>query len=277
MDIANNPATALEGILRAVVQSGGTTVTAGWERVLEASVDSPEFAMRHGEVVGLFHQVHTYLVGLEPDDVEHVLYLKYVPAWYGAVVFRDRWNHTGIPAGTIIKGPELDHLQGLGVHLRLKYQNAQPDLGEGNLANLTQSLREWRDLLDGAELPSNLAHEIKSQVDHIEWLLSNVEMFGAEPVARGARTLLGLSVPVLALGGKMVKAAGVAMAGLLMFLTPIEVASDKATNILTNFKEAVQTVEELGAPEPQKALPAPNSEDDSAEDPSKDGQVVQSE
>ncbi len=133
----------------------------------------------------------------------------------------------------------------------------EPELTDDKLKALTDSLAEWRKLLEETGLEPGLVQQIRTQVDHIAWLLSNVETFGVEPVTEGARNLFGMAMPIVAKGGKWKTKVAAALAGLVIFLSPIEQATDQTTNILKNLSETVQIIEHFGEPdEPQKALPA---------------------
>ncbi|QTI67390.1 hypothetical protein [Gordonia polyisoprenivorans] len=269
MAIPNNPATALDTILRKVATSGATTVGEGWKLTLGAEPGTAEFALRHGEAVGLMNKVLAHLTSLDPGEVESRLYLQYVPAWHGAVVFRDGWGRTDQPASKIIRLPILDHLMGLGLHMEVQRRAVYPELSDDKLENLRESLAEWRKLVEEAGLPTDLAQQVKTLVDHIDWLLSNTETFGTEPVMENARTLFGLSVPVIRFAdGKWKKTVVAAMAGLVLFLNPIADATEEANRILTNVSETVSEIREFGSPEPQKALPPGDGANVTADDES---------
>ena len=252
--------------LRNLILSGGQNVSDGWTRTLGATPGSLEFVQRHTEVVDLLARVHSYLVALPDNETERELYLQYVPQWYDAVVYRDTWGSSQRPPSVVVRPEILDHLKGLGANLTRRSRD--PSLTEGKLAALTNSLEERRKLLEEADLESYLAQQIRTQVDHIEWLLSNVETFGVEPVARGARGLFGLAIPVIAKGGNWRNRVATALVGLVVFLGPIEDVTDKANNILTNLVETAQIIEHIGeSDEPQKALPPGRSNDSGQGDP----------
>ncbi|MCF8606026.1 hypothetical protein L5I01_21985 [Gordonia sp. HY442] len=264
MTIANNPATALEQVLRRVIQSSGKTIGEGWQKALGVDPGTPEFIQRHTEVVGLLARVNDYLLALDDGATEREIYLKYVPAWYEAVVYRESWANTQHPANKAVRSETLDHLRGLGANLSMR--STEPTLTEGKLSELTNSLAEWRNLLDEAGLPAELAQQIRTQVDHIEWLLANVETFGVEPVARGARELFGMSLPVVAMGGNWTRKVAGAMVGLVLFLTPVDKATEHVDNILTNLSHTTQVIEHFGEPEPQKAITAGTDDQATAEE-----------
>ena len=252
MTIANNPASALERILRKLTASGGQTMSDGWVKTLGATPGTHDFVQRHSEVVNLLAQVHSYLLALPDEQSERGIYLQYVPAWYDAIVFRELWSNAQRPPQNAVRPEILDHLHTLGTIMGMR--SPEPMLTDDRLKALTDSLAEWRNLLEETGLEAGLAQEIRRQVDHIEWLLANVETFGVEPVAAGARKLFGLGLPVVAKGGKWKKLVAAAMTGTIMFLTFGETATDKTNNVLTNLSETVQIIEHFG--EPQKALPA---------------------
>ncbi|WP_439028999.1 hypothetical protein [Gordonia terrae] len=265
MAIPNNPATALDQILRAVATSGVSNVAEAWKAVLGVDVGTTAFAQRHGAVVGLMNEVLTYLTSLDPDDLEHELFIQYVPAWYGAVVYPDSWWNGNRPPHGIIELHNLDHLRSLGLHMRRR--PVYPVLDDDKLGPLRESLAQWRTLVEDAGLPDDLAQQIKALVDHIDWLLANTGTFGTAPVMENARTLFGLSVPVISFAGdKWKKTVVAAMAGLVLFLNPVADATEEGSRILTSVSDMVGEIREFGSPEPQKALPPGDQPDAPAED-----------
>lgn len=247
---ANNAAESLHSVLTKVYRSGGSTVGAGWEAALGSPHGTPEFIPRHAEIVSLFQTVHCYLLALSEDHVYREIYEKYLPAWYRAIVFPDSWGSTSQPASKIISEPVLDQLRSLGAHMRRR--TVSLDLPEDRLQTLRESLAEWRALLDDSELPPDLADQIKSQVDHIEWLLNNVSTFGTEPIVTGVHTLLGLSVPVLQMGGKWPAKIAAAVAALVIFLAPVADATEHVKEIAGNLSATVTEIQKVW--EPQKEL-----------------------
>lgn len=251
--IANNPATALEKILRTLIESRLPTIGQGWTATLGVEPGSPDFAKRHAEVVALFSRVQAHLESLDENARERALYAKYVDRWYNAVVYRESWDARERPAKTAINPEVLDHLAGLGLQLSL--QSPEPPLDDEKLRILSESLAAWRDLLDEAGLPEGLVVQIRAQVDHLEWLLANADQFGVPPIAEAARDLLGYSVVVAPRAPKWKLKLGVALYGLVAFLGPVDDATEHAKNAVTNVIETFREVESLfEEPEPQRAL-----------------------
>ena len=253
MTIANNPATALEKILRTLIESRQPTISQGWTAALGVEPGLPAFAKRHAEVVALFSRIHTHLESLDENARERALYVKYVDRWYGAIVYRESWDSRERPARHAINPEVLDHLAGLGLQLSL--QSPEPPLDDEKLRILSESLAAWRDLLDEAGLPEGLVVQIRAQVDHIDWLLANADQFGVTPIAEAARDLLGYSVVVAPKARNWKVTLGAALFGLVAFLGQADDATEHAGNIVTNVVEMFQEVESLfDEPEPQRAL-----------------------
>ncbi|GAA3963234.1 hypothetical protein [Gordonia caeni] len=230
----NNPASALYSILDTVRKSGDSTVGKGWERALGCAVDDKDFPRRHGEVVQLFSRVNQYLLSLPEDNEDRQLYLPYAPRWYDAVVFRGNWNVTSSPAKRIVSGDILNHLRGLGRLLQLK---SGQNLTTEAIDALRKGLAEWSTLLDSAEIPAALAERIRGQVDLIGWLLDNVETYGAEPVMRESRNLLGEGVDLIqAMPGKA-KKIGLALAGIVYAIGLLHSGIDHTAGILEGLSE----------------------------------------
>lgn len=241
--------------------SGATSVAAGWSSVLGSKVGTQAFALKHAEVVQLFRQVNNYLHSLPEDDEDRALYLKYTPIWYRALVYPDSWNSSSHPAGNIIDDQPLDQLGGLG---RLLHRIAGESLSEDALAKLRESLRQWRELLDEAGLPTDVAERVRTQVDLIDWLLDNQETYGAEPVVRESRNLLGLGVEALQAVPAKAKKIGIALAYLVYVFGLLHQGVDQAAGLLEGLSQVQIQYEQLtdgSATEPAATPPEIESED----------------
>ena len=238
----DNPASALYSILYAVRQSGADNVGNGWKAALGSAIDSGDFPRRHAEVVHLFSKVHQHLLSLPEDDEDRELYLKYAPSWYRAIVFRDSWGNSQKPAASIIDEQTLDQLRGLG---RILHRTSGDTLTSEAVDQLRKGLKQWRELLDESGIPSNVAERIKSQVDLIEWLLENVSTYGAEPVVRESRNLVGLGVEVLQQVPGKAKKVAVALAYVAYFLGIVHQGVDQAAGVLEGLNEARTQYEQL--------------------------------
>ena len=210
--------------------------------MLGCAVDSLEFPRRHAEVVNLFGRVTGYLQSLAGDDEDRQLYLKYAPAWYSAIVFRDSWASTQKPASSIIDQQTLDHLRGLG---RILHRSSGEDLTEDAVITLRLGLTHWRDLLEESGIPQSVMDRIKAQVDLIEWLLDNVGIYGAEPVVRESRNLVGIGVEVLQQVPAKAKKAAVGLAFVAYFLGLVHHGVDETAGILEGLNSVQVQYEQL--------------------------------
>ncbi|WP_222113906.1 hypothetical protein [Gordonia paraffinivorans] len=258
---ADNPATALHRIIKAVRFSGANSVANGWTNVLGSEVGTEDFALKHAEVVQLFRQVYNYLNSLPEGDEDRALYMKYTPIWYRAIVYPDSWNASTHPAEKVIDVQSLDQLGGLG---RLLHRIAGESLDDDAVAKLRDSLRAWRELLDEAGLPTDIAERIRTQVDLIMWLLDNLETYGAEPVIRESRNLVGLGVEAMQAVPAKAKKIGIALASLVYVFGLLHQGVDEAAGVLEGLNQVkVQYAQLTGgsADEPATASREIESED----------------
>ncbi|PPJ01199.1 hypothetical protein C5E51_34350 [Nocardia nova] len=230
-------------ILRAVMHSGRASVEQGWTAALGAAPGSEEFARRHSEVVSLFRQVHAYVLSIE-DDEDRERNLRYVPHWYDAVVFRHGWNASNQPARNVIVETSLDQLASLGSTLK-RVSVFTDSLSDGEIANLRNSLDRWRELLDDADLPVAIAEEIAVHVEHIDWLLRNIDTYGAKPVVDEAKKLLGTGITALQRRPGAVTKIAAAMGATVFFLTGTSHVVDSMNGVLEGLVHTRVVVEEL--------------------------------
>jgi hypothetical protein len=193
-----NPAVALRNILKHVAESGSKTVLDGWEQTLHAQGGSLQFAQRHGEVVALFNRVYERLVALPPETDGRTQYMRLLPVWYQAVVFRDHWRNTGAPASSICDPQTLDQLTGLGYAFQA-HSLATAAPSDDAIGRLRESLADWDEILDGEEIDDRLANELRAHVDRLKFLLDDevLKTFGTEPVVEASKTLLGSALPAI--------------------------------------------------------------------------------
>ncbi|GJN97018.1 hypothetical protein NJB18091_23820 [Mycobacterium marinum] len=217
-DIPDNAATALERIFWRVRESKANTVKDVWVRVLKAGPTTPEFALRHAEVVHLVRRLQLYILALPEGDRTRKRYEGDIVLWYSAVVHTGNWASNIDASNTLIPEDKVNLLGMLGQNLT-QQSSLQP---KPDIETLRQSLADWNELLEEADLPPDLAASIRGQVDQIDFLLSEAETYGLEPIAEHGRTLFGLGfsvIKVIGAGGKVVSA----MKGLFEFITYVSV------------------------------------------------------
>lgn len=257
-DESRNPALALHDILNRLWNTGGVSVQDGWHAVLSEPVGTLGFAQRHGEVVGLLNLVAERLRGLPESNRTRIRCEEYVPQWHTAVVYRGGWNSkTTANAQSVISVPALHQLESLGEQFDSLFGYEDTEMSEVAVADLRSSLQEWRDLLDGAGLPRGMANQIRSEVDHIEWLLANVDLFGSAPVVNRSRQLVGSGVLAMATRPRLASRINAALVGVVAFLTLTNSGVEQANGILEGVQEMathVQSIADGGQPEPAEPL-----------------------
>jgi hypothetical protein len=166
-------------------------------------------------------------------------------AWYDAVVFQGHWNTSQAPASTIGDPMVINHLIGAAQLLR-SIGTATPAPSEDSMEKLRDSIRDWYELLDEAtDLPDGLINEIRGQVQHVEWLLTNVGTYGSQPVVSAAQDLVGSGIAAMARQPKWARRIGAALSGVLIFLGGIEQGVGNANGILEGVAEMQAHLEEL--------------------------------
>lgn len=259
--ISVNPATALYNVLQRVTQSGKQSFDQGWSYALGAQVGTVEFIQRHSEVVGLAQMVTSHLMALPEDDSTRARYVKYLPAWYNVVVYRNGgWNASGHAPASAISDTVLDHLAGLGDRFDHRFGGEDYVLTDKAEHQLRATLDEWLQLLDEAQLPANIAREIRTKVDHILWLLDNVNLVGTQPVVERTRELAGTGFSIMAQRPSIARKVGSAMLGLVGFLGLVNETVDNVNGILagtTEMIEHVHEIQDLLDGEAPKELPGP--------------------
>lgn len=236
-----NPATALYRVLRKLSECGAATVDTGWGTVLDVAAQPAEFARRHSEVVGLFRQVHSYLLALPDADEDRERYLQYIPSWYRAVVLPGAW--TGTQSNNVVKPEILEHLGGLGSSIRKS--SPRSVIEDDAIEALRASLEHWRSLAEDADLPHYLAEEIRAHLHHIDWLLANVATFGTRPVVDEATLLLASGVKTLKARPKLKTKVASAMAGVIFFLGGASHVVDEMNGVLEGLVETRGHIEHL--------------------------------
>lgn len=253
-DESRNPALALHDILNRLWNTGAVSVQDGWLDVLSAHVGTLDFAQRHGEVVGLLNVVGERLMGLPETHRTRVRCLEYLPQWYSSVVYPGVWGDVrAANAQNIVNVAALHQLESLGEQFDTLFGYEDTDLSEVAVSQLRASLQEWRNLLDSADLPRGMTNQIRGEIDHIEWLLANVDLFGSAPVVTRSRQLVGSGVMAMATRPGLASRINAALVGVVAFLTLTNTGVEQANGILEGVEEMathVQSIADGGRPEP---------------------------
>lgn len=259
-DLAVNPARALHNVLERMHTNGQATITSGWTDVLGASPGNVEFVQRHSELVGLVAKVTARLHALPAGNRIRDRHLQYAPSWYEALVMQADWNSQQHPPHSVIHVSSLHQLEGLADWLDLA--DKPPVLTDDAVAQLRDALGEWRSLLDEAGLPDGLANEIRSQVEHIDWMLANINLVGTQAVVDSTRQLAGTGIDAMAARPSMAKKFGVAIAVVVGIIASVNQGVGDAQGILEGAREMAATVQDIEAngfakPKELTAVPDP--------------------
>lgn len=240
-----NAAAGLHSILERMVASTQTTIHSGWEEVLGEPYGTAEFSLRHAEVVGLFGRTVSRLFALPEGHRARVRYSRYVPNWYTAVVPYSAWHTAGQPASSVISQGDLDHLGGFADWVAERDRDLGEGIPDAAMDRLREGLDTWKELLAEAALPESLRDQITAQVSHIEWLLSQIDLFGPQPVIQGASSLVGTGLQALAFaptfGKKIARASARLTAAIAIITAPIAVGN----NLYAELEVMGENIQEL--------------------------------
>lgn len=255
--VSINPAWALHTTVSRLIGSGEQNIQNAWQTVLGIQPGTVPFIERHTEIVGLVGLITERLNSLPEGTRQKDIYLGYVPQWYDAVVSRNSWGNTQHPPAQLLPADSLNLLAGLADYFDFTFGDSRSVLTDDAMQKLRDGLNEWRDLLVGAGIPAETVNEIRGQVDHLEWMLDNVQLVGNQPIVRGARELVGTGFSLMALKPKVAVTIGGVIMGLLTFLGNVNDGLDVANGILEGVADLTANVQELAGGEvPQKELPA---------------------
>jgi hypothetical protein len=191
-----NSAAALHVLLTAVVAQGKVPISHAWAKTLGADYNTPEFANRHVEVVGLLVETARNINALQQSGTRERL-RGYLPAWWAGVLAPTlHWQSTEGKAQSIIAKADLDQL-GTAADLleaRLTGTVAAP-AGNPDLTLLGEQCQSWQSLLEEAvEIPATLRNMLTAQLQHLVWLIELAPLFGIARVAEEAQAFAGAVV-----------------------------------------------------------------------------------
>ena len=266
----SSAASSLHNVLERVMATGSGGVTKGWEAALGAEFGSVEFDKRFAECLALFRQVLDDLDALPVKARER--FSTWVHPWWQAMIQpQHAWKN--VPANSILAGEHLHLLASLGDLTDAALHDAlQPS--EVHLDAIRTQCEAWIESLDADEfgIQRSVAVQLKTQFQHIIWLLDNVDLFGADRVAAASEQALGRmalinhAIPENKRHAWRQKVA--AFVGAIMFFTgavqtsalAIDTASDAVVEAVTSVSDAARAIQaevagDSDQPQAPKELP----------------------
>lgn len=193
---------ALHDVLDRVRNSGQQNILGAWQTVLGDQATSIVWTQRHAEVVGLYQTLMHQVLSLPSGDPTQVRAMRYAPDWYRAIVWQSHWQANAESPSRIIDDERLDSLGFVADLLALRLPGTAAVPTDESMAHLRQEVAEWLALLDETdEIPRSVSSEISGQLQHVLWLLDNVDTFGADPIVRQTRETIGRLTETLASQG----------------------------------------------------------------------------
>ena len=182
----------LHDLLRDVRAHGDARMPAAWGEVFDAEPGTAEFVRRHIHAVVLLTDTVRDIDALPAASRDRCS--PYLPAWWRAVIGAgQQWGFPhGGTAQSIIDMSDLHHLANAGdlIEARLRGTSLAP--ADASLERLVADVEGWRTLISETDgLPAGLAAQLRSQLDHLLWLIDQAPRFGASAVVRQADETLG--------------------------------------------------------------------------------------
>ncbi|MEI4271861.1 hypothetical protein TEK04_09015 [Klenkia sp. LSe6-5] len=243
MDMHNekSPGHYLHGLISDARSRSNLSISDAWEKTLGAGFDTYDGVARHQEVVNLVQEVCKGVEALPRGSAARDRGMRYVPAWYRAVVYQGNWD---APVGNLINNTAMD-LLGATADL-LEVRAPAP---AGSLELLVAELDGIFELIDATpELAETQRAEIITQLKHVQWLIENADMFGVGPIQRESERAAGKitrTVFTQPMPGQRRKAWVKRWGGLLLALTLLQQGSEQSAAVLENTHQALGTVIEM--------------------------------
>lgn len=180
---------ALQAILKVVNDPGaGKSLQQRWQQAIGVSTRSPEFAIRHAEVVGLLTETVRQIKSLPANA--RADYEPSILPWWNVVVAPDSAWGNGI-TGNIVQPEHIRILGALGqvIESRMEATSAAP--GGFKIEAIREQCEEWKNTLADIGLSANLRNLLIERIDHLIWVVEHADLLGYARVARAADELTG--------------------------------------------------------------------------------------
>lgn len=93
--------------------------------------------------------------------------------------------------------------------------------------------------------------ELRAQVDHLSWLLDNMTFFGARPVVKASKELLGTGIVAMGTNPSLSKRIGKAVAAMFVVLAVMKTGVSDVNGILEGVADMKDSVVEILSPQKQ--------------------------
>lgn len=241
-----NSAAQLHSLLQQVRAQNSQVATA-WATVLGAKWDSPDFARRQAEVVRLLAETVDAIGSLGDSSTARRMG-TYVPKWWYAVITpRADWLDTSKNAANIISDSDLDHLGSAADILEARLGGTAVAPQVNILERLAEQCATWETLISEAvELPQALRLTLLGHVQHLVWLISNVDVFGEGRVTQEAHAVFGeITTATAKVDARRLPKWREALAGMFTALVLINGVTDGAVEVLEAATDTVDAVTHL--------------------------------
>lgn len=238
-----NPGYALAAVLKSVRENLSQGLKKSWTITLQAEFGSPEFAIKHAEVVQLYLSIATRIHTLPETTRERSRYLRYLSAWHKAIISPSSWDDRLQP-NQFLATEALDLLEAAGEFLGRTYPGMDRVLDGDELLRLESELDSLIDLVAASDIEQSKKDEFYYRVAYIRWLIRNIDLFGDHLIREQAAHLVS---DLFANWRSFPKAITGALAGvvgaIVMILGPVEVVTDKAVHIIENVRTILTEID----------------------------------
>jgi hypothetical protein len=181
---------ALAAILGTVNEIEQPTLNQRWSQALGARLGSKEMGQRHAEVVNLLTGTMDQVAAL-PDEKRQT-YEPYFMAWWTAVVSPEAQWGGQTKGSKIISREHLSLLTSVGDVVEARMDRSPSAPGAFNLGQIAEQCAEWLEALqEPGEVADPFRRSLIQALNHVQWLIENVALFGVARVAKAANTVTG--------------------------------------------------------------------------------------
>ena len=261
-----NPAAALHSLLTNV-EAENSTLTEAWANTLGVEFGSSAFVRRHSEVVALLGDVVKLAQALPETTGEWAL--RYAPSWWRAVIMpRIDWHSSG--KASVISVSDLDHLHSLADLIDGRLAQVSMDAFGGVRVKAEALLEEVRRVESQSEYGQRVLRILEADLEHVLWLIDNVDLFGSSHVVSAVQGALGSAAMATAAvpeqqreGAWKTRMTDFAASVLMVMglVTPIQAATNEA---LEQFSVTQELVADIISGEDDAAA-GPDDGDDSSQ------------
>lgn len=191
------------------LKKSDSSVAEMWVQILDANWQTPEFALRHAEVVGLFSDAMIEIGNLNPESVSKRFH-KYTSSWWHAIVGPTQvWDHT--VASFIISDSDLDQLATASDLVVAQLGGSLLVPAVSDLALLREECEGWASLVAVSDeiTDQSFRQTLLAQINHLIWLIDNAATFGLPRIVQRGDQVTGTLIRATVRQGTIKNSSGI--------------------------------------------------------------------